>query len=209
MRAEHPRDPFLAEHLAVNYDTCHFAVEFEEPQNALGCLLQHGVKIRNIHLSAALKLCPVKPAREFLSRLRVDGRFHQVVVRRTDGQRVIYKDLPEALSSEPEEPGDSVSTGPHAEWRVHLHVPLHTPASEWLDTTSDHVLGVLDLLWGTPGLCSQLEIETDTWGVLPEELRDRELADQLASEYEWILAGLADRGLATALPTPEPGEAQR
>ena len=40
MRSEHPRDPRLAEHLGVNYDTCHFAVEFEEPQNALSALTQ-------------------------------------------------------------------------------------------------------------------------------------------------------------------------
>jgi hypothetical protein len=35
LRAEHPHDPRLTEHLGVNYDGCHFAVEFEEPQTAL------------------------------------------------------------------------------------------------------------------------------------------------------------------------------
>ena len=38
MRAEHPNDSRLDEHLGVNYDTCHFAIEFEEPAQAIGAL---------------------------------------------------------------------------------------------------------------------------------------------------------------------------
>ena len=63
LRIEHPRDPRLAEHLGVNYDTCHFAVNFEEPQNALPCLCQHGIKISKIHLSSALKVQPTAETR--------------------------------------------------------------------------------------------------------------------------------------------------
>ena len=58
LRAEHPRDPRLDEHLGVNYDTCHFAVEFEEPQEAVTRLQQHGIRLSKIHLSNALKLRP-------------------------------------------------------------------------------------------------------------------------------------------------------
>ena len=42
--------------LGVNYDTCHQAVEFEEPAEALALLQSHRVKISKIHLSNALKL---------------------------------------------------------------------------------------------------------------------------------------------------------
>ena len=38
LREEHPRDERLEEHLGVNYDTCHFAVEFEEPEAAIAVL---------------------------------------------------------------------------------------------------------------------------------------------------------------------------
>jgi hypothetical protein len=31
MRAEHPEDPRLFEFLGVNYDTCHFAIDYEDP----------------------------------------------------------------------------------------------------------------------------------------------------------------------------------
>lgn len=63
LRAEHPHDPRLNAHLGVNYDTCHFAVEFEEPHNALPCLVNHGVKISKINLSSALKVRPTLEAR--------------------------------------------------------------------------------------------------------------------------------------------------
>lgn len=192
MRAEHPRDERLPEHLGVNYDTCHFAVEFEEPQNALGCLLHHKIKISKIHLSSALKVRPTAEAREALAPFANDVYLHQVVVCRGDGQRFIYRDLDEALAGEPQDPGN----GQSAEWRIHFHIPLHSPASEIFGNTSDHIRGVLDLLSANPGACPHLEMETYTWEVLPPELKDRDVVDQLASEYDWTLALLKERGLA-------------
>jgi hypothetical protein len=65
-----------------------------------------------------------------------------------------------------------------------------------LENTSDHLIGVLDILRANPSLCSHLEMETYTWEVMPPELKSRDVVDQLASEYEWTLARLAERGLA-------------
>ena len=200
MRAEHPRDPRLAEHLGVNYDTCHFAVEFEEPQNALNCLRQHGIKISKIHLSSALKVRPTIEARAALAGFAEDIYLHQVVVCRSDGQRFIYHDLPEALTGEPQEPPDAEPQV--SEWRIHFHVPLHCPPSPPLDNTADHLLGVLDLLGADPTWCSHLEMETYTWEVLPPELKTDDVVDQLVAEYDWTLARLAERGLA--VPTHQP-----
>ena len=197
MRAEHPRDERLAEHLGVDYDTCHFAVEFEEPQNALGCLLQHHIKISKIHLSSALKVRPTAEAREALTAFADDIYLHQVVVGRADGQRFIYRDLNEALASEPQESIDGASEGMQApEWRIHFHIPLHSPPRAHFDNTSDHIAGTLDLLAVNPGTCAHLEMETYTWDVLPPELKDRDVVDQLAAEYDWTLAILKERGLA-------------
>jgi hypothetical protein len=195
LRTEHPRDPRLAEHLGISYDTCHFAVEFEEPQNAIGCLQQHAIRISKIHLSSALKVRPTAAARRALKAFAEDTYLHQVVVCRSDGQRYIYRDLADALTGEPEEP-DAEESLPASEWRIHFHVPLHCPATEVFDTTASHTLGVLDLLSATPGLCSHLEMETYTWEVLPPELKAADVVDQLAAEYQWTLTQLAERGLA-------------
>ena len=194
LRAEHPRDERLAEHLGVNYDTCHFAVEYEEPQNALGCLVNHGIKLSKIHLSSALKVVPTPEAREELNRFADDVYLHQVVARDAAGNRTIFADLPDALGHARAEYGEAAAELP--EWRIHFHVPLHAPAAAPFENTNDHLLGVLDVLAQTPQLCSHLEMETYTWEVLPPELKSQSVVDQLAAEYEWTLGRLSERRLA-------------
>lgn len=188
MRAEHPDDPRLDEHLGVNYDTCHFAIEYEEPAQAIDTFRRQNIKISKLHLSSALKVRPTVEARRALAAFTDDVYLHQVATRNGDGSLKIHKDLELALKS-PAADGSS-------EWRIHFHVPLHSPASDWYETTADHVTGILDLLPADPALCSHLEMETYTWEVLPPELKKREVVDQLAAEYAWTLRQLAKRGLA-------------
>ena len=45
-------------------------------------------------------------------------------------------------------------------------------------------------------LCSHLEMETYTWEVLPNQMKNRDVVDQLVGEYEWTLGELTARGLA-------------
>jgi len=191
LRAECDNDPRLTEHLGVNYDTCHFAVEFEEPQDAVTSLQRHGIKLSKLHLSSALKARPSAEVRQALAAFQDDVYLHQVIVRRADGQRAIYRDLPDALAGE-------TSASAADEWRMHFHIPLHSPPTKLFDNTTDHLLGVLDLLATNPGLCSHLEMETYTWEVLPPELKNRDVVEQLVAEYEWTLDRMRERGLAGA-----------
>jgi hypothetical protein len=187
LRAEHKKDPRLEEFLGVNYDTCHFAIEFEEPQNAIARLRQHGIKISKIHLSSALKTKPTPEARAVLKKFADDVYLHQVVARDTNGKLKFFRDLPDTLSNNPHS----------SEWRIHFHVPLHAPAAPPFENTNDHLLGVLDFLAKNPGLCPHLEMETYTWEVLPTELKSRSVVEQLAAEYDWTLGQLGERGLAS------------
>jgi len=193
LRAEHRNDPRLSEHLGVNYDTCHFAIEFEEPQNAIACLQQHGVKLSKIHLSNALKVRPTPEAREALRAFADDVYLHQVVVRQADGRRVLYRDLRDALAGEPAESAS-------AEWRIHFHIPLQAAPTKLFENTADHLLGVLDLLAANPILCSHLEMETYTWEVLPSDMKNGSVVDQLVAEYKWTLERLKERGLQSTSP---------
>ncbi len=192
MHDEHPNDPHLAQHLGVNYDTCHFAVEFEEPQRAIASLQRHGIKLSKLHLSSALKVRPTAQARQALAAFEEGVYLHQTVVRHTGGQRTIYRDLPDALAAE-------TSAAETDEWRIHFHIPLHSAPATFFDNTTDHLLGVLDLLAANPGLCPHLEMETYTWEVLPPELKNRDVVEQLVAEYEWTLGRLRERGLASAI----------
>jgi len=192
LRDEHPGDARLDAHLGVNYDTCHFAVEFEDPQKALSALTQAGVKISKTHLSSALRIQPTPEARAALAKFVDDVYLHQVVARDAADNLTFYRDLPDALNSQP----STLNSQPASEWRIHFHVPLHARALPPFETTNDHLLGALDFLAAQPKVCSHLEMETYTWEVLPPELKSRSVVEQLAAEYEWTLAQLAKRGLA-------------
>lgn len=199
LRAEHHRDSRLFEYLGVNYDTCHMAVEFEDAASALRLLQQHQIKISKLHLSSALTTTPTADARATLAAFADDVYLHQVVTRNEAGQLTRYKDLPEALASWNGADGEALSENVKSaseEWRIHFHIPLHSPDIEMFGNTTDHLLGALDVLGQNPALCSHLEMETYTWEVLPQELKNRSVVEQLVGEYEWCLGQLAERGLA-------------
>ena len=189
LRARRPGDLRLDEHLGVNYDCCHLAVEFEQPAEAIGRLRQHRIKLSKIHLSSALKVIPTPDARATLKSFADDIYFHQVVERLADGSLVRHRDLQDALS-------DPRATFPSTEWRIHFHVPLHSSPTKHFGNTQDHLLGVLDLVQRDPAMCSHFEMETYTWEVMPAEMKNRSVVEQLVAEYEWTLAKLKERGLA-------------
>ena len=193
MQADGPGDPRLARHLGVNYDTCHLAVEFEEPRDAINRFRQHNVRVSKIHLSSALSVRPTAAAREALAAFADDTYFHQVIERREGGALRRYRDLDVALGQ-----AGGMDRPEAAEWRIHFHIPLHSEAAGLFGNTSDHLVGVLDALKEQPRLCSHLEMETYTWEVMPAHMKSRGVVEQLVSEYQWCLARLAERGFGVA-----------
>jgi hypothetical protein len=187
-----PGDSSFLKHVGINYDTCHLAIEYEEPAESLQRLKDHGIRLSKLHFSNALALAPTAENLARLASYVEPVYFHQVVIRQGEDQplrRFADLDLAlEAVKQAPWEMGD--------EWRVHFHIPLHArPTGEFRDT-SDHVLGAMDWLAAHPGACQHIEMETYTWEVLPENLRTVAVEDQLVKEYDWTLAEMRQRGLA-------------
>ncbi len=189
MRADRPGDARLQEHLGVNYDTCHLAVEYEEPHDVVRRFVQHGIKISKVHLSSALKVRPTPEVCQALVSFADDIYFHQVIERGADGVITRYRDLDVALAQ-----NAKLRTQDPKEWRIHFHIPLHSQPTPIFDNTSDHLLGLLKVLETQPNLCSHLEMETYTWEVMPVEMKKRDVVDQLVSEYEWTLRQLSTVG---------------
>ena len=150
LRHDRPHDDRLDQFLGVNYDTCHLAVEFEEPRAALERLHAAGIKISKIHLSSALKTIPTAAARAALAQFADPVYLHQVVSRSASGNLTYFPDLPAALAAT--EPVAAAALSP--EWRIHFHVPLHAPTAAPFASTQDHLLGTLDVLAPTPGCAS-------------------------------------------------------
>ena len=193
LRDDRPGDDRLSRRLGINYDACHLAVEFEEAADALGSLIAEGVRISKLHFSSALKVRPNAETLDGLAGFAEDIYFHQVVANGADGSLTRYRDLPDALAA-----AARGETSGDTEWRIHFHVPLHCPPTALFDTTADQLQRVIETLAANPAICSHIEMETYTWEVLPGELKQRDVVDQLAGEYDWTLAKLAEQGIHPA-----------
>lgn len=183
MAERRPGDPRLYQYLGVNYDACHFAIEYGNANESLAVFQKNNIRISKIHLSSALRTSPNETNRKQLQQIAEDTYLHQVIARRDDGALVRYRDLPAALAD----------NQPAQEWRIHFHVPLYAQPTSGLQTTIDDVLAVLDWLAAQPGTCHHLEMETYTWEVLPPALKSASVIDQLVREYEWIQPQLVSR----------------
>jgi hypothetical protein len=179
-------ETLLLEHVRVCYDTCHFAVEYEEPASVFQRFTAAGIQIGKIQISAALKAkIPQEKSKKLLLKDRLQPfaestYLHQVIARHPDGKLQHYQDLGTALSLLEE------STA--LEWRTHFHVPLFIDDYEIVQSTQDDIVTVFELLQNNP-ICNHLEIETYTWEVLPPEMKV-DIAASIQREYEWVLSKL-------------------
>jgi sugar phosphate isomerase/epimerase len=166
--------------LGINYDTCHFALQYEEAGPSLKTLADAGLRISKIHLSAALALNPAEPAAvDAVMAFDEPTYLHQVLAKHPDGHIARYTDLPDGFASLQSDPGAE-------EWRVHFHIPLDDLPALPLRSTRMNAADALAFAKETPGICSHWEIETYTWGVLPAQLQ-RPVEEQIAGEYRWVL----------------------
>ena len=173
-------DRVLREHVGVCVDTCHLAVEFEDPTRAIGRLTEAGIRVSKVQLSSALRTRPTPEARAELAAFSDPVYLHQVKARRPDGTTRDYADLTEALAS-PEEPA-----GARDEWRVHFHVPLFFERTGSLRSTAS-LLTPEFFRTMRAGVTQHLEIETYTFDVLPPSLRREDVTAAIAREYDWVL----------------------
>lgn len=174
----------LRRHIGLCYDTCHFAVEYDDPKEALSRFEEEGIRISKVQLSAALQMdIAERSGKDVEASLRPFAEstyLHQVIERTSDGALHHYPDLPEALGS--------LEAGAAEEWRVHYHVPLFVERYGALRSTQKELLEALETV-RERHLSRHLEIETYTWEVLPEDLQ-RDLTTSIGREFEWVLSQL-------------------
>ena len=185
LHAAAPDAEAIRRRIGVNYDACHFALEYDAAKDSLDALAAAGIRISKIHLSSALALDPRDPAA--LAAIRAFDEpvyFHQVLLRSTDGAVTRFVDLPEFFAAVESGAVDPAAFG---EMRVHFHIPLDAEPAAPLRATRDQTVEVLRWRKDHPAACQHYEIETYTWGVLPQSLL-RPVEEQIAGEYRWVLA---------------------
>jgi hypothetical protein len=166
----------LLKHIRICFDSCHAAVEYEDPETAIQRILAAGIGIGRVQLSSALKVD--LPGSTFRLAPFADSTYlHQVI---EDRGRCLhhYPDLPQALAS-PAEPSAK-------QWRIHFHVPLFTAEYDGLQSTQKDVRKVLELAV-RDRFTRHLEIETYTWDVLPPAMKV-DMLDSITREFQWVKA---------------------
>ena len=170
----------VARHAGVCLDTCHMAVEFEDPAATVRAVLDAGIRVAKVQLSSALRVQSTTPGApsppDLLAPFADHTYLHQVVIARGDGL-TRYTDLPEALAAE---------NGDHAgEWRVHFHVPIFLASMSQFDTTQTYIASMLRVL-ERERVSTCLEVETYTWEVLPPQYRTTDVFTAIARELAWV-----------------------
>jgi sugar phosphate isomerase/epimerase len=181
LHADAPDPEVIRRRIGVNYDACHFALQYDEARASLDALKDAGIRISKIHLSSALAFDPRDAAAlEAIRAFDEPVYFHQVLLRDRGGAIHRFVDLPDFLTSH------QASSG-FLEARVHFHIPLDAEPAPPLRSTRGHARAVLRWHADNPDVCRHYEIETYTWAVLPENLR-RPVEEQIAGEFRWVSA---------------------
>ena len=178
--------------LGVCYDTCHFALQYEDAAQSVEKLNTNGAPILKYHLSSALRLKPTDEALRRLASMDEPTYLHQCIGQNQGGDLTYFKDIPDALV-------DTQALKKFNELRVHFHLPLHSsPIDKDFFNTTDFLQIVLGVIMKQPGRARELEIETYTWEVLPQSLRSMDVTDQVVAEYRWVLNELSQYGVRPA-----------
>ncbi|MBN2712527.1 MAG: metabolite traffic protein EboE [Planctomycetes bacterium] len=181
----------LHRYLGINLDTCHLAVEFEDPEQAFKDLETAGINIAKLHVSSAARvrnpgfnIAGVK----LLYRLDEPKYLHQTfAVNKLGDVTFRSEDLGEFLNLGTDE------MSAFSEVRTHYHMPLYQDTTGPLGTTSDITENVLRLALEK---YDRLHVvtETYTWPLIVEGQESVDLHEGIARELEWTrnrLGGVA------------------
>ena len=189
-------------YLTVCHDVCHAAVMMESQSDVLTRLAAAGIGIGKVQISSAVvadwDAMAIGRRHEALKQLAAfaeDRYLHQTGRVKQDGEFELVEDLPSLIASAPTQ-GDPVQGDQR--WVVHFHVPIFLERFGHLTTSHSAVLDCLQTLARNVDsseskidFTGHLEIETYAWTVLPESMRKRGLAEDIASEIVWIRKAIA------------------
>ena len=183
------RDDVARRTLGVCIDACHEAVLFQPPEATVAACVNHGISVGKVQVTSALEIRRPAGDPAAVARLTTfdEGRYcHQVASRRS-GEVVVDGDLESFLASRARDPEVDVA-------RVHFHVPVFAAPGGGLSTTRAELERLLAAVLAAE-LTDQFEVETYTFGVVPDAEREAlgaaSLAGAIARELEWTRAALS------------------
>ncbi len=186
-------------YVGVCHDICHSAVMMEGQSKVLDQYAAAGITIGKVQVSNAvvadwqsMAIGRRREAIEQLKQFAEDRYLHQTMRQTATGKTVLAEDLPQLIARTAKD-GDPVWGDDR--WCVHFHVPIFLERFGNLTTTQAEVLDCLRALAAPASpidFTGHLEIETYAWSVLPEPMRKRGLAEDIASELTWLRRALVE-----------------
>jgi len=168
----------LRNHLGMVYDICHQAVEFEDIGASLQALADAAIPVFKLQEAAALRMPEVTQRTVDALRPFADTVYLTQTVEKRNGELTRYLNLEDAFAAWERDPGPR-------EWRTHVHVPVFLDDLGEFRTTRFAIEDALKFHKKNK-LSPQLEIETYTWDVLPEEMKSGDIIDYVQREIEWV-----------------------
>jgi len=168
----------LRRHVGVVFDICHQAVEYENISECLQQLVDAGIPIFKLQEAAALHVPNV--TQDMVDTLKRYARtiYLTQTVEKKNGKLTRFLNLEDAFAAWEKD------SGPR-EWRTHFHVPVFLDEIGPFRTTRFAIEDALRFHKAKP-LSRQLEIETYTWDVLPDNLKTGDIVDYVCRELDWV-----------------------
>lgn len=168
----------LRRHVGVVFDICHQAVVFENITESLQKLVDAGIPIFKLQEAAALHVPEVTQSIVDTLVRYSDTIYLTQTVEKKDGKLTRFLNLEDAFEAWKKDPGPR-------EWRTHFHVPVFLEDLGPFRTTRFAIEEALRFHKAKP-LSRQLEIETYTWDVLPDNLKTGDIVDYVCRELDWV-----------------------
>lgn len=196
-------------YITVCHDICHAAVMMESQQDVISRLAEAGIGVGKVQVSSAIvadwqsmTISRRHAAIEQLAAFAEDRYLHQTGRVTEDGGFALEEDLPEFLErvsvASQIAGADADPVNGDFRWIVHFHVPIFLERFGHLTTSHADVRECLRTLLANPSpdraaidFTGHLEVETYAWSVLPESMRRRGLAEDIASEIRWLRGEIA------------------
>ncbi len=168
----------LRAHLGIVYDICHQAVEYENISASLQKLVDAGIPVFKLQEAAALHIPEVTQAAVDTLKRYAKTIYLTQTLEKKNGKINRFLNVDDAIAAFEKNPGPR-------EWRTHIHVPVFLDDLGEFRTTRFAIEDALRFHKRTP-LSRQLEIETYTWDMLPENLKTGDIVEYVCREIDWV-----------------------
>jgi hypothetical protein len=173
----------LRRHVGIVFDICHQAVEYENISESLQKLVNAGIPVFKLQEAAALYVPQVNQKSVDVLQRFAETIYLTQTIEKKDGQFSKFLNLEDAFAKW--RPSSEAR-----EWRTHIHVPVFLDDLGAFRTTRFAIEDALRFHKANP-LSRQLEIETYTWDVLPDNLKTGDIVDYVCREIEWVRGQLS------------------